>query len=292
MPKTDAPKPTAKLETVTLRAFIHCEGCRRKIRRIIRIVDGVEDVVVDTPTGKITVTGTSLNVNAIIQRLQKHGKQAETWSNLKGGPSATPANVQGGSQAKSAAGGNAGSNAPGSNSKKKNNAGGNGGGGGKSGAPPGGNGNNKTGSSKKEGEEVPSIIKEGDEMPASDSAETGKEKPEKNVEPKSDNVSKQEGETLVTVNGGGKKGKKAGNGSMNGSNGGGERHTLGSSNPEQPPHPHVMETPIFNAPVVTVSANKGRSTYDAVRTGYAEYNTAEYATHMFSDENANSCSVM
>eukprot|EP00250_Pteridium_aquilinum_P024465 c29114_g1_i1 orf=1056-1868(-) len=270
MTKADSPKPPTKLETITLKVFIHCEGCRRKVRRIIRILDGVEDVTVDSATGKVTVTGTA-DVKTILQRLQKYGKHAEMWPSSNPAPAAAP--KAGGNQPKPNN-----TNDSDNNSKKKSNPGGDSGG--KAAAAAGNE--TKKGGGKKE-EAAPDAVK------GEDGA--GKDKiSEKSKEANSAEVSK---ENTPTQNGGGggggggggkKGGKKGGNGN-NTSNGG--------SNAAELPSVPIHDLPVISAPdtSIAVSANKSLAPYDSIQTGYTLH-TAEYATHMFSDENANNCSIM
>ncbi|MCO5603222.1 hypothetical protein L7F22_057369 [Adiantum nelumboides] len=303
MTKADSPKPLPKLETINLKVFIHCAGCRRKIRRIIRIVDGVEDVVVDSPTGKVTVTGTNLDLKIIQQRLQKYGKQAEVWPSANAASSSAASKSAGGNQPKPAA--NNASNPADTNSKKKNNAPG-GNGGGKPVASASGNESKKGGGKKEEVEQVPDQKGKDieDVQPSEKKAE--KSKPEK-IKDSNANIM-EAGEPSVAQHNGsdggndgggggggggsGKKGKKGGNGAGNdGSNDGG-----GGGSMSDHPSYIALDRPIPSIPSYTtsiaVSANKGPASYDYVQTGYAEYNTVDYATNMFSDENANNCSIM
>ncbi|KAI5067159.1 hypothetical protein GOP47_0017687 [Adiantum capillus-veneris] len=300
MTKADSPiKPPAKLETITLKAFIHCEGCRRKIRRIIRVLDDVEDVVVDSTTGKVTVTGSNLDVKIIMQRLQKYGKQAEVWPSAGAGPMNASAKSAGGNQPKPGPNnGPSPSPSPNANSKKKGNAAGESGGDTKPTATGANNNEGKKGGGKKEEEASAKYPKGAEEAPMpSDKAE--KSKPEKPKESNAD--SKDAGDANVPQHkggngnggggGGGKKGKKGGNNAANdGSNSSGG----GDSILELPPPRIAQERPIANVPTttLTVSANKSLAPNDYVQTGYSEYNSVEYATHMFSDENANNCSIM
>ncbi|CAH9136048.1 unnamed protein product [Cuscuta epithymum] len=56
--KTDGGKKDGDTKiSVILKADLHCEGCASKLVKVIRAYDGVEDVKVDSATGKVTVTG-------------------------------------------------------------------------------------------------------------------------------------------------------------------------------------------------------------------------------------------
>lgn len=81
MGKHDTSKLPIKPElAITLKVFIHCEGCSRKVKRIIKCVDGVDSVSIELESGKVTVTG-CVDSKAVLQSLQKAGKHAEIWHN-------------------------------------------------------------------------------------------------------------------------------------------------------------------------------------------------------------------
>lgn len=58
--KKDEPKKPKEpqVSTVVLKIRLHCDGCARKIKRIIKKVDGVEDVSIDSEKDLVTVKGT------------------------------------------------------------------------------------------------------------------------------------------------------------------------------------------------------------------------------------------
>ncbi|CAN6185852.1 unnamed protein product [Urochloa humidicola] len=64
--------------TTVLRVSIHCEGCKKKVRKVLHNIEGVYKVTVDAAQHKVTVTG-SLGADALIKRLHKAGKQAALW---------------------------------------------------------------------------------------------------------------------------------------------------------------------------------------------------------------------
>ncbi|CAN6200229.1 unnamed protein product [Urochloa humidicola] len=64
--------------TTVLRVSIHCEGCKKKVKKVLHNIEGVYKVTVDAAQHKVTVTG-SLGADALIKRLNKAGKQAALW---------------------------------------------------------------------------------------------------------------------------------------------------------------------------------------------------------------------
>ncbi|KAH6772515.1 hypothetical protein C2S51_010919 [Perilla frutescens var. frutescens] len=65
-------------KTCILRASIHCEGCKRKVKKILSQVQGVEFVDVDTKQHKVTVIG-NVDADTLIKKLTKSRKNAELW---------------------------------------------------------------------------------------------------------------------------------------------------------------------------------------------------------------------
>ncbi|CAL5085381.1 unnamed protein product [Urochloa decumbens] len=64
--------------TTVLRVSVHCEGCKKKVKKVLHNIEGVYKVTVDAAQHKVTVTG-SLGAEALIKRLHKAGKQAALW---------------------------------------------------------------------------------------------------------------------------------------------------------------------------------------------------------------------
>ncbi|KAM3325130.1 heavy metal-associated isoprenylated plant protein 3 isoform X1 [Capsicum chacoense] len=62
--KVEEKKPEEKkakepqVSTVVLKILLHCDGCAHKIKRIIKKIDGVEDVKIDSKKDLVTVKGT------------------------------------------------------------------------------------------------------------------------------------------------------------------------------------------------------------------------------------------
>ncbi|KAI5064958.1 hypothetical protein GOP47_0019653 [Adiantum capillus-veneris] len=74
--KSEGSKAPAKVEEISLKVFIHCEGCKKKVKKILQRIDGVETVHVDAGLGKVIVTGT-VDSEVLLKKLEKAGKAAE-----------------------------------------------------------------------------------------------------------------------------------------------------------------------------------------------------------------------
>lgn len=68
-----------KLQTFVLRVNIHCDGCKQKVKKIVRRIEGVYSVSIDAEQQKVTVSG-SVDPATLIKKLVKSGKHAELWS--------------------------------------------------------------------------------------------------------------------------------------------------------------------------------------------------------------------
>ncbi|KAJ1699402.1 hypothetical protein LUZ63_007914 [Rhynchospora breviuscula] len=69
-------------KTLFLKVSIHCEGCKKKVRRVLQNMDGVYKVEIDSLQHKVAVTG-SVDHDMLIRRLNKCGKQASIWPEAK-----------------------------------------------------------------------------------------------------------------------------------------------------------------------------------------------------------------
>ncbi|KAJ9180256.1 hypothetical protein P3X46_008525 [Hevea brasiliensis] len=88
-PKTEANKevvvegnPESRLKTKTLVLKVsihcHCEGCKRKVKKILTNIDGVYTTEIDLRQQKVTVLG-NVDADTLIKKLVKAGKHAELW---------------------------------------------------------------------------------------------------------------------------------------------------------------------------------------------------------------------
>ncbi|XP_020588947.1 heavy metal-associated isoprenylated plant protein 32-like [Phalaenopsis equestris] len=71
-----------KLKTCVLKVNIHCEGCAKKVKKILQKIDGVYSVAIDEEQGKVTVTG-NVDSSILVKKLRKSGKHAELCSSKK-----------------------------------------------------------------------------------------------------------------------------------------------------------------------------------------------------------------
>ncbi|WVZ75300.1 hypothetical protein U9M48_023370 [Paspalum notatum var. saurae] len=82
--KEEAPPPPQPLpEEVVMRVYMHCEGCARKVKKILKGFDGVEDVSADSKSHKVIVKGKKAAADPmkVVQRVQKKtGRKVELLS--------------------------------------------------------------------------------------------------------------------------------------------------------------------------------------------------------------------
>ncbi|KAK1359338.1 HMA domain-containing protein [Heracleum sosnowskyi] len=68
------------IKRVELKVTVHCcDGCKKKVKKILRSIEGVLNVEIDTMEPKVTVLG-NVEPQKLIKKLSKVGKQAEIWS--------------------------------------------------------------------------------------------------------------------------------------------------------------------------------------------------------------------
>ncbi|XP_031406184.1 heavy metal-associated isoprenylated plant protein 34-like [Punica granatum] len=72
-----------KAQSCVLRVNIHCDGCKKKVKKLLQKIEGVYTVAIDFEQGKVTVTGIA-DPNRLIEKLEKSGKHAELWGPSKG----------------------------------------------------------------------------------------------------------------------------------------------------------------------------------------------------------------
>lgn len=71
-----------KIKTCVLKVNIHCEGCKKKVKKLLQKIDGVYSIAIDTEQGKVSVTG-NVDSSTLIKKLRKSGKYAELWASKK-----------------------------------------------------------------------------------------------------------------------------------------------------------------------------------------------------------------
>ncbi|KAF3973821.1 hypothetical protein CMV_002788 [Castanea mollissima] len=65
-------------QTWVLKVSLNCEGCKRKVRKVLQSIDGVFTTSFDSQQNKVTVTA-NVAVETLIKKLVKTGKHAEIW---------------------------------------------------------------------------------------------------------------------------------------------------------------------------------------------------------------------
>ncbi|EPS65425.1 hypothetical protein M569_09354, partial [Genlisea aurea] len=73
----DHPEPL-KYTTWVLRVPIHCGGCNKKVTKLLRSVEGVYKIDIDSKQQKVVVSG-NVDAGVLIKKLVKSGKHAELW---------------------------------------------------------------------------------------------------------------------------------------------------------------------------------------------------------------------
>ncbi|KAK6930147.1 Heavy metal-associated domain, HMA [Dillenia turbinata] len=75
-----------KYQVWVLKVSIHCEGCKRKVKKVLQGIDGVYITTIDLKQQKVTVAG-NVDAETLIKKLNKAGRHAELWpekANKKG----------------------------------------------------------------------------------------------------------------------------------------------------------------------------------------------------------------
>ncbi|KAK7303794.1 hypothetical protein RJT34_14711 [Clitoria ternatea] len=73
-----SPTESIPPQTWFLKVSIHCEGCRRKVKKVLKSIDGVFTATIDPHQQKVTVIG-SVSVETLLKKLVRAGKHAEIW---------------------------------------------------------------------------------------------------------------------------------------------------------------------------------------------------------------------
>ncbi|RWW20834.1 hypothetical protein GW17_00015034 [Ensete ventricosum] len=64
------------MQTCVLKVSIHCNGCKKKVNKLLQKVDGVYTTSIDAEQGRVTVSG-DVDPATLIKKLSKAGKHAE-----------------------------------------------------------------------------------------------------------------------------------------------------------------------------------------------------------------------
>ncbi|XP_059648485.1 heavy metal-associated isoprenylated plant protein 36 [Cornus florida] len=67
-----------KYKTWVLKVSVHCQGCKRKVKKILHNIEGVYTENIDIKQQKVTVIG-NVESDVLIKKLIKSGKHAELW---------------------------------------------------------------------------------------------------------------------------------------------------------------------------------------------------------------------
>ncbi|KAG6505324.1 heavy metal-associated isoprenylated plant protein 36-like isoform X2 [Zingiber officinale] len=82
MAVTEQVSETLKYETFALKVSIHCEGCKREVKKSLQHIDGVYKIFIDSQQHKVVVTG-NVKAETLVKKLTKTGKHAELWPEHK-----------------------------------------------------------------------------------------------------------------------------------------------------------------------------------------------------------------
>ncbi|XP_044468175.1 heavy metal-associated isoprenylated plant protein 34 isoform X2 [Mangifera indica] len=72
-----------KFQSCVLKVNIHCDGCKKKVKKLLQKIDGVYSISIDAEQGRVVVTG-NVDPAILIRKLEKSGKFAELCRPQKG----------------------------------------------------------------------------------------------------------------------------------------------------------------------------------------------------------------
>lgn len=67
-----------QFQTVELKVRMDCEGCERKVNKVLSSMSGVQTVDINRKMQKVTVTG-YVEPNKVLKKVKRTGKRAEMW---------------------------------------------------------------------------------------------------------------------------------------------------------------------------------------------------------------------
>ncbi|KAG9133187.1 hypothetical protein Leryth_025656 [Lithospermum erythrorhizon] len=76
--KGEPPQPELNYKKWVLRVSVHCEGCKKKVKKLLSQVPSVHTVDIDIRQQRVTVIG-NVEADTLIKKLLKSGKNAELW---------------------------------------------------------------------------------------------------------------------------------------------------------------------------------------------------------------------
>ncbi|CAI9765862.1 unnamed protein product [Fraxinus pennsylvanica] len=74
----EEPLPVLQYQTWVLKVSIHCQGCKRKVKKVLQAIEGVYTINIDAKQRKVIVTG-NIDAQTLIKKLVRNGKHAELW---------------------------------------------------------------------------------------------------------------------------------------------------------------------------------------------------------------------
>ncbi|XP_073127975.1 heavy metal-associated isoprenylated plant protein 35 [Henckelia pumila] len=70
--------PPLQYQTWVLKVSIHCQGCKRKVKKVLQSIEGVYTTSIDSQQQKVTVIG-NIDPQTLVKKLIKTGRPAEIW---------------------------------------------------------------------------------------------------------------------------------------------------------------------------------------------------------------------
>ncbi|XP_061369416.1 heavy metal-associated isoprenylated plant protein 36-like [Gastrolobium bilobum] len=77
-PAEEAPPGELKYQKWVLKVLIHCDGCKKSVKKVLQGIDGVYTSEIDSQHHKVTVTG-NVDAETLIKKLSRSGKSVELW---------------------------------------------------------------------------------------------------------------------------------------------------------------------------------------------------------------------
>ncbi|XP_047328576.1 heavy metal-associated isoprenylated plant protein 36-like [Impatiens glandulifera] len=77
----EEPSESLKYKTWVLKVSIHCEGCKKKVKKVLASIQGIQNFDVDLRLQRVVVTG-NVDADILIYKLIKSGRKAELWPEI------------------------------------------------------------------------------------------------------------------------------------------------------------------------------------------------------------------
>ncbi|XP_004293637.1 PREDICTED: copper transport protein ATX1-like [Fragaria vesca subsp. vesca] len=72
----EEPPGSLKYQTWVLKVSIHCEGCKKKVKKVLQSIEGVYTITIDSRLHKVTVTG-NVEAETLLKKLLRSNKDVE-----------------------------------------------------------------------------------------------------------------------------------------------------------------------------------------------------------------------